>query len=228
MAIALDVASNSGAQTASPFSWSHTVTGANLLMVVMVDLTNSSSLQPTTTGVTCNGVAMVKARGDQGSNGVNFVESSIWFLFAPTTGTIQVTASNVTNAFATAVSYTGAQQSNTPDAVNGGAGTTNTANTTVTTVANNCWVVCTACGWDRFRTAITGDKTERAKALIGGGASGGVAGGEDSNGPQAIGAYAIGWSETSSGSGMLPSVVSAASFAQASAPANYSTAWLRG
>lgn len=140
--IKLDAAATSSQSTSSTLTWSHTVgSGSNRLLVVGIFALNSSA-QPAVSGVTYNGVAMTKVRGDQRLNTVG-METSIWFLHDPPSGAHNVVAS-ITNYGATvgmSSSYAGAQQSSTADAVNGQTGTSaGTKTFTLTTVANNAWV----------------------------------------------------------------------------------------
>ena len=157
MAIALDVASNSGLHSVSPYTWNHTVTGSQTLLIVGLEVFNNG-LQPTTSSVTYNGVLMNRVVVQQNSNSTRFSEVSLWFLFAPTTGTnvVSVTCTNISSSIAGAVSYTGAQQSNVADATNKTFGTTNgTKTVTVTTVADNCWTIATAGNFSSSGSPIT-------------------------------------------------------------------------
>lgn len=149
-AIAFDATSNSGAQTISDgFSWTHTVTGTNPLLVVGVGGRDSiDSADCDATGVTFNAVALVKIRGESravATGGVGI--TSLWYLTNPTTGsalTIEVTlggGGTCTTVGAGAMSFTGINQSNALDADNGTTGSSAEASVVVTTVADNAWVV---------------------------------------------------------------------------------------
>lgn len=96
----------------------------------------------TISGVTYNGVAMTTVVGnlnDSGDFGMN-----MWYLINPSTGAnnIILTATASDGLAACATSFTGAKQSGQPDAT-GSAGPTTTDNfsQSVTTVADNCWIV---------------------------------------------------------------------------------------
>lgn len=119
------------------------------MLVVGVALIGST--QPTATAVTFKGIAMTKARGDQGTNpGPTFFnETSIWLLHNPPVGTytVSVTATIGTNPdnCGISLSYFNCEQTSTADASNGTTGITSGANTvTVTTVENNSMVVALA------------------------------------------------------------------------------------
>lgn len=165
-AIALDTATSSADSDASPFTWSHTVTGTNPLIVIGVGLCAPLS-QPTTTAVSYAAVAATKARGDQSTGTSTIVESSAWLLGNPSTGsnTVSVTATLQANGHggATSVSYTGAQSSSTADAVNGLTGTTGTGSQsfTVTTVADNCWVFATGINSAAAGPTLAANQTSR-------------------------------------------------------------------
>lgn len=169
MAIALDVAASSTDQTASPITWNHTVgNGANSFLAVGVGLFGSS--QPTATAVTYGGVSMTKARGDQQAASIDFLESSIWFLFNPLPGTnqVSVTASNVQHAAGTSVSYFNVKQTSVADAVNGNTGTTTGDKTfTVTTVADSCWIFLTGINCAGTVPTLVADQTSRGTVSLG-------------------------------------------------------------
>ena len=139
MAIAFDATSNSDAQAGTtPYSWSHTCTGSDLVLVVGVSIRHSSV---TVSGITYNGVALTQIRTDGRTSSTY---SEIWSLKAPATGanTIVVTLSGApTRSVAGAVSLTGVDQTTPNDANNGGTGTGTTASAVVTTVADNAFVV---------------------------------------------------------------------------------------
>lgn len=200
--IALDAASNSDwISGVSSYSWSHTCTGANLLLVL-----GSSSGDYAASGATYNSVAMTSARADSVVYGGSNLYTSVWYLIAPATGsnTVAVTLGGTTSLGAKGgvVSYTGAKQSGQPDAVNGASDPVGSTTPTVdvTTVADNCWVFdvvfngspITACGntsrWQQYGT-----------------------GGADTNAPKTpAGAQTMSWTATSD-----VWTVSAASFAPA-------------
>ncbi len=152
MAIAVDsTAGNTG--TTSPNIWSHICTGSNLILFVAVRAEGVSA----TVSVTYNGVSMTQA-GSKSSSGseVNF----LFYLLNPATGThnVSVTFSGSYGNGASA-SYTGVKQSGFPDAsANSGGGiVTPPLNVSVTTVADNCWVI--ASGQDNTGSGVVGAGT---------------------------------------------------------------------
>ncbi len=100
MAIAFDAKSNnsSGATT-----WSHTCTGSNLVLVVLVAQTTGSTA---ITGVTYNGISMT-----QSQNVVDGYNFATFYLVNPSTGTHTVSVSHNTTTgglFGGSVSFSGA------------------------------------------------------------------------------------------------------------------------
>lgn len=129
MAIAFDAAassSNSGGITSS-LTYTHVCTGANLVLVVGVQA--DSSVDPT--GVTYNGISMVKAN----SSAVSGLLSSIWYLVNPTIGTnsVVVTFAAAHWMVSGSMSFTGCNTSSPLDnsAVNNGS--SSTPSTSITT-----------------------------------------------------------------------------------------------
>lgn len=141
--IAFDSTANSGVQTISPFSFNITVGGGgtNRLLVVCVGHTRGPGT--TVTGITAGGTAMTFIRSDQTAGNTNRTE--LWQLAAPATGTVavQVTfGAAPASAVAGAISLTGASQGTPVDAHNGTTGLAGTQpSTSVTTVADNAWLV---------------------------------------------------------------------------------------
>lgn len=139
MAIAFDAATSGGtlASSPGPLEWSHTCTGSNGILFVLV--TNGSTVP---TGVTYNGVALTK--DVERLNWIGGDDISIWRLNGPASGanTVSVSWSGNQTVSGYSQSYTGAAQTGQPDATgsNSSASTTSlTVNTT--TVADNCWIV---------------------------------------------------------------------------------------
>ncbi len=169
--IAFDVASNGADTAASPLAWNHTVTGANCVLVVVVHCQASASL-PSCSAVTFNGVAMTKARADTNSGSIDKIETSIWLLHNPATGTHSISASfsggTSPRATGEATSYTGCKQTSTADAHNGGSGTsTGDKTVAVTTIANNCWVVGGGMAIAGGSPSVAADQTSRASSTLG-------------------------------------------------------------
>ena len=108
MAIAFDASSNSGAQTGSSYSFSHTTTGTGRLLFVGVAQTDANV---NVDSVTYNGVAMTKITT---ATQLLLTEATIFYLVAPTSGTntVAVTLSGAADSVAGAVSLTGVTQLN--------------------------------------------------------------------------------------------------------------------
>lgn len=218
MAIALDATAVSTDQSASPLTWNHTCTGSNLLLVVGITCV-SQNIQPTVTAVTYNGVSMTKARGDQRSLATAETESSIWLLHGPSTGSNQISATitNVGHAAGGSASYTGAQQSDTADAVNGNTGTaTGSQTVTLTTVSDNTWLFAVGVNAATVGPTMAANQTSRGTVSLAS-SQPSVLRIEDTNGPKSpAGSYSIGMTVGAT-AGEQDWALSAASFAPAGA-----------
>lgn len=143
MAIAVDATSKvNGANPCTTFSWSHTCTGSNRILVVGVT-TNSGAdgHQGQPTGVTYNGVAMTKGVGLVANTNR---ATSVWYLANPASGsnTIQVTFGESTNyAGGCAVSYTGASGSIGANTGTNSASSGTAVSVAVTTTTANSYLV---------------------------------------------------------------------------------------
>lgn len=184
MSITLDAAAQSTNDTSSPVSWSHTIgSGSDRLIMVGVCLIGMFA-GVSCTGVTCGGTAMTKVT----SQSAGYIESSVWILHAPGTGskTIEASFSGMINCgYGCSVSYFGAQQSSTADSYGGGkctsSCTTGSKTYTVTTVADNCWIF--GIGAARVQTyeQVSLNANETSRGFYSGG-TGHVIRAEDSNG----------------------------------------------
>lgn len=125
MAIAVDTSTESSAASgAGPFTWSHTCTGSNLVLVVLVKLNGGGTVR-TVTGITYNGVSLTHNAASDKSFAADSLSSEIWYLANPATGanTISVSIDAVGNASfgGGAVSFSGANVSSVPDGDGGNA-----------------------------------------------------------------------------------------------------------
>lgn len=211
MAIAFDAVSggkdNGGAVTSITFS--HTCTGANLVLVVVAYIDNIGGTS--ITGVTYNGVAMTQVATVTGGTRV---QSYSFILVNPATGAhnVVVSANQVIGGnqqiAANSMSYTGCAQTGQPDSN----GTNGLASSTVTNfpvsttvVASNCWLV--------------GGGTENAGDIAGGVAGAGTTYrgvvqfnqyGADSNGTVGTGSQSLNWGRAGTSGDISGTVMSLA------------------
>jgi hypothetical protein len=189
--IAFDAASNSGYQTAqSTYSWNHTVTGSNTYLTVGIGMLSVAG--SSVSSVTFNGVTMAFLGAKASVSGA--VRAELWGLVAPTTGThsISVTLTTSLDSAGGAVSYTGVNQVISTEALNS-ASATNVgaadATVSITTIANNDWVVDIAASDDTTITIGAGNTSRsNVTGTLGSGAMG------DTNGAiTPAGAQAMSW-----------------------------------
>lgn len=164
-AIALDVATSSTAGTASPKTWSHTVTGSSPLIAICVGAISGAS-PPASTAASYSAAAATKAQSNQKTGSSFNEESSIWFKGSAATGANTVSVSwtfTINQGIAgVSISYSGAQSGDAADAVNGLTGTATGAQSfNVTTVADNCWVVAIGVMAANISSTLTATQTTR-------------------------------------------------------------------
>lgn len=137
MAIALDAVTNAG-----PFngnnSFNHTVTGSNTILFLL-----NMGVVGASTGLsaaTYNGVALTKITESQVPTNRAI---DVWYLVGPASGTNSLAVTFTGDELdCVAISYTGAAQTGQPDASTSSTGTSVTSLTeTLTTTADNCWLV---------------------------------------------------------------------------------------
>lgn len=135
-AVALDTATDGGAQAASPKTFSHTVTGTNPIIVIGSQTTPSAA-----TAASYNSVAasLAVTTTDSGS-----YIAGLWYKLACATGSNTVSISSAANNLTGgATSYSGVLGA--PDATvnyTGTSGMSNPGTIAITSVADNCWAVC--------------------------------------------------------------------------------------
>lgn len=219
-AIALDAASVSTDQTASPITVSHTCTGSNGMLVVGSGTFNISNTW-VANSATYNSVAMTKAKSNTAAAAASyFIESSIWLKGGPATGsnTVSVAYTGTTNSPHGALqctSYTGAQSSSTADATGGtdDGSTGGSQSFTVTTVADNCWIYALGIVEDTT-PSIAANQTSRGTVSISSAAPS-IIRGEDTNAAQTpAGGKTMGFTYNAA-AGLLAWCHSGASFAPA-------------
>jgi len=153
MAIALDATAVGNA--ASPtVTWAHTCTGSNLILFVGIGTDTGGG--DTVTGVTYNAIAMTQIDKQLYSGSTGYVY--LYYLLNPATGSNNVVVSISSGVGrCDSVSYTGVKQSAQPDASGKNTAAAVTSLTTsVTTVADNCWMISMAQADSAVPTASTG------------------------------------------------------------------------
>ena len=165
MAIAFDASANAtGLFAVTSLTWSHTCTGSDRLLLVAT-IANDTAANDYVTGATYGGVAMTEI-----GTGLSPVSSAdnrwlhLFYLLAPASGAnnVVVSASSATFIDGSSASYTGVRQSAQPDNTatsNSGAVTSET--TSLTTVADNCWVMLAFDGYDAGNQVAAGASTTR-------------------------------------------------------------------
>lgn len=135
MAIAIDSKNNGSSAFSSSLSYSHTCTGINLGLVVSV-ATDSATVT-----ATYNSVSMTEINHRVVTGG--FIVYA-FLLVNPSIGSnsISISASGASQVSACSVSYTGINQSGQPDNSTTAAISSNvTLSSSLTPIANNCWVI---------------------------------------------------------------------------------------
>ena len=160
--IAYDTKSNGQALSSASASWSHTCSGSDRIIFAMVGGQAGSG-----TAASYNGVSMTQIGSSLNCGGNRNI--SLWYLINPASGshTVSVTRSSSSGwTLGYAVSYTGAKQSGVPDATSStNQGESSSFTETLTTVADNCWVVLAAGSQDDGLSAGTNATTVYANSL---------------------------------------------------------------
>lgn len=141
MAIAYVNSTDGGTGSAPSLTFAHTTSGTNRFLVVHV-LGDSAASNPIT-GVTYNSVSLTKVQEIRKAGGTRYWISS-WVLSNPASGSNNVVISASSgNLFGNiAVTYSGAQQSDTVDSSNTGSDpSASTLTVSTTTSADNCWLI---------------------------------------------------------------------------------------
>ena len=142
-AIAFDVSTNAAASSVSSISFSHTTTGSNLGLVVVVPIKDSVDAERGVSTMTYNSVSM--AEGHRQNDNTLDMTVELWYLANPSSGanTVAVTFDGtITVSQIDANSYTGVHQTTMLDGNNGAVQTNATSvSYTLTTVADNSWIV---------------------------------------------------------------------------------------
>lgn len=140
-AIAFDAVASDTALAATSLTFAHTCTGSNLVLGAparVYDLLDTGD--DNITGITYNSVALTRVNTEVATN----IRTYMYILTAPATGAnnLVLSASEASNIYGIAQSYTGCSQTGQPNAENSDASTSATNLTvSVTTTADNCWLV---------------------------------------------------------------------------------------
>jgi hypothetical protein len=153
-AIEFDAASTGTINSNTVLTFSHTTGGSDRLLFVAVGLFDGFT-SDVLTSVTYNGVSMTRIGMGVAQNNSR---TYLYYLINADTGAnnVVITSSVSTKIRGTSMSYTGAQQSGVPDASVTGNGNGTTITGTVTTVADNSWLVGSFFGNDGNLAASTG------------------------------------------------------------------------
>jgi len=184
-AIAIDATSQGYANSTS-LTFAHTVSGSD--RILMVQLYTFQGTQPSITGITYNGVALT-SKGSRVSDLSGYTQQ--WSLVAPATGANNIVISmNSSQVFATAVSYTGVDQTTPhPDATVTGSVTGTSLSATMTTTVADSWLV--LAGRSPSRAPTAGASTIVRKLN---GTSGDAGWTLDSDGGRSTGSNSLNWS----------------------------------
>lgn len=144
MALAFDAAASTDGGAVSSLTFSHTCSGNDRIIIVGVAAGDDDGR--TVSSVTYAGVNLTQVRAQRlQTSGIPDKWVEMWYLVAPATGAnnVVVTLSGAVSNWVAAgsISLTGAAQTGQPDASNDAVGTSTTASVSVTTVADNCWVI---------------------------------------------------------------------------------------
>lgn len=153
MAIAFDA--TSGGRLTPPgtsYTLSHTCSGTNRILFV-----GAGSLNDTITSVTYGGTSMTLV-AKSSYPGSGRIGTALYYLINPASGAnnIVVSSSASDNITIAAASYTGAKQSAQPDANSTTNNAASSVTGSVTTVADNCWLVMAAVNDQNNFTAGSG------------------------------------------------------------------------
>lgn len=152
MAIAFDATSKSGTAEGTNPSWSHTCTGDDRVLVVIVTVRFSGDAPAS---VTYNGVGMTKQREvTRAESAFGDVSLSIWTLANPAAGTNTI-AFTATLAWGMGASYTGCDTADPVGGTGENTGTSASPSVSITTDADNSYVVAGYVG--NGNTGATGD-----------------------------------------------------------------------
>lgn len=162
------VSSSANSNTTNSISWTHTTGTCNNRVLVVGTQARDDANQTDTavTGVTYQGFPLTSIRSDQVLNGAGDIRTSLWYLVNPGagSGTVQITWSSALSrvGVGSAISLCGVDQAAALDANNGSTATSGTtASTSITTVANNAWIIDNTAGRPGNTITVGANQTER-------------------------------------------------------------------
>ena len=200
-------------------TWDHTTSGSDRILVLGCAIRNNAT--QSVTSIDFNNAPFSFIRAD--TNGQS-VRPEMWYLVGPATGQNQVRVNLTAPAKVAcgAISLTGVDQTSPVDAHNGTTGSSTAPSVTVTTVADNAWVIDVVAFRSTGNGAPTGTpgsgQTERwSNYTESGGAGANIRGKGSTEGPQTPpGAVVMDWSLSAS----VDWAISAASFQPSGPPAS--------
>lgn len=172
--IAFDATANAGNLTAvSSATFSHTITGANnVLVVAAAGRTAKTDENNTVTGITYNSVAMTFVRADENEAPAADTfdgRSEVWYQVNPASGAHNVVVTwtgNLVSGSAVSTSYTGVVQSASAiDASGGATGIALSLSASITTVASKAWIIDSVYSRSATITA-NASQTEKGNILV--------------------------------------------------------------
>lgn len=165
-ALAVDTASSTSSSGVGPFTFSHTVTGSETVLLVGIALYDSNDV---VSGVTYNGVAMTAVPSSTVSNGQ--YTTTLYYLVAPASGANNVSVSVTGTVFEIgigSISLTGADQATPLGTANTATGNSTTPSVNVTSASGEI-VVDTSLIVHSGTYSVGGGQTSRWNAIGSGG-----------------------------------------------------------
>ena len=170
--IVFDSVSNSPINTtANRVSWTASVgSAANRLGLVCVQARGTVQANLVVSSVSIGGLAAIKIRSDERNTDTEYLRTEQWYTVNPGTGsrTITINWAGRPSSYGvgTFLGLSGVDPVAPIDAVGGGAGLGYTASASITTVANNAWIVDCAMTKQNFGFTIGAGQTSRTNRLL--------------------------------------------------------------
>lgn len=218
MPIALESPSrliSTGFASGAVYTWNHSCTGGDRLLVVSVQLWQDVAGAGTVTALTFDGAAMTKR--EELTTGA--MRAEIWYMLNPPTGlkviSLTVTGDTDDRKFCSAA-YSGVSAI---DASNNATGGTGDPTVVVTTVADNCWVQDAVAKFGTTATTVGAGQAALMRDV-----TGATLGAASFEGPKTpAGAVTMSWTNASANDWSAVAM----SFSPVATPAPAKVAWLR-